>query len=407
MTVEERARRVRLLLFDVDGVLTDGIVVMHADGSESKGFHIRDGAAIVWAQRAGLPVGLLSARSSGATAHRAAQLAVRIVQQGVDEQGQRPSTRSCRMPTSTEDAVAYMGDDLLDLPVLTRVRPVRGAGRCGARSARGVDWVSTVPGAAAPCASSSRSCCARRDAGTTSWPSTAGGTDGRIARHCSPPWSRCSPASPSARRGSATSSRTAAGSIAAAARESPHYMLGLNFLVANQIDPAIDELTQGGGARRRSARDPPDPRQPVPREGPGRPRDPGAPGAAAAAEPPQAGTRQRPALPGTRLQERRLRRPRARGVHRSAAGSIPTTATRCRTSRSSTRSSTSGTTPTRRGRSWRRWTTPSIRRAHLAILAFLENELGTQALKRMDYAEAARPVRGGHRARRHQHVRRT
>ena len=81
--LNEKASRIRLLLFDVDGVLTDGLVIMHADGSESKGFHIRDGAAIVWAQRAGLPVGLLSARSSGATSHRAAQLAIRIVPQGV------------------------------------------------------------------------------------------------------------------------------------------------------------------------------------------------------------------------------------------------------------------------------------------------------------------------------------
>src|SRR5687767_15813454 len=82
MTLQAKASRVRLLLFDVDGVMTDGVVVMHADGSESKGFHIRDGAAIVWAQRAGLAVGLLSARTSGATTHRAAQLAVRIVAQG-------------------------------------------------------------------------------------------------------------------------------------------------------------------------------------------------------------------------------------------------------------------------------------------------------------------------------------
>jgi len=83
MSVQTKASRIRLLLFDVDGVLTTGEVVMHADGSESKGFHIRDGAGIVWAQRAGLTVGLLSARSSGATAHRAAQLAIRIVEQGV------------------------------------------------------------------------------------------------------------------------------------------------------------------------------------------------------------------------------------------------------------------------------------------------------------------------------------
>ena len=81
--VQALARPIRLLLFDVDGVLTDGVVVMHADGSESKGFHIRDGAAMVWAQRAGLTVGLLSARSSGATAQRAAQLAIRLVRQGI------------------------------------------------------------------------------------------------------------------------------------------------------------------------------------------------------------------------------------------------------------------------------------------------------------------------------------
>ena len=94
MTVEERARRIRLLLFDVDGVLTDGVVVMHADGSESKGFHIRDGAAIVWAQRAGLPVGLLSARSSGATTHRAAQLGDAHRAAGRGRASRRRSTRS-------------------------------------------------------------------------------------------------------------------------------------------------------------------------------------------------------------------------------------------------------------------------------------------------------------------------
>ena len=70
-------------MFDVDGVLTDGIVMMHTDGSETKGFNIRDGAAMVWAQRVGLTIGLLSARSSGATTQRAAQLAIRLVVQGV------------------------------------------------------------------------------------------------------------------------------------------------------------------------------------------------------------------------------------------------------------------------------------------------------------------------------------
>ena len=77
------------MLFDVDGVLTDGAVLMHADGSESKSFHIRDGAALVWAQRAGLSVGFPVGRTSGATAQRAAQLGIRIVSQGVGAQGGR------------------------------------------------------------------------------------------------------------------------------------------------------------------------------------------------------------------------------------------------------------------------------------------------------------------------------
>jgi len=145
MTLQEKAARIRLLLFDVDGVLTDGVVVMHADGSESKGFHIRDGAAIVWAQRAGLTVGLLSARSSGATTQRATQLAVRVLSQGVADKlaGYEQIVRDERL----EDAVvAYMGDDLLDLPVLARAglsaAPADAAGEVLAK----VDWVSPSPG---------------------------------------------------------------------------------------------------------------------------------------------------------------------------------------------------------------------------------------------------------------------
>jgi 3-deoxy-D-manno-octulosonate 8-phosphate phosphatase (KDO 8-P phosphatase) len=143
--LQEKASRIRLLLFDVDGVLTDGVVVMHGDGSESKGFHIRDGAAIVWAQRAGLPVGLLSARSSGATSHRAAQLAIRIVLQGVPSKlaGYEQILRT----SAIEDtAVAYMGDDLLDLPVIARVG-LSGAPADAAAEVRDrVDWVSRHDG---------------------------------------------------------------------------------------------------------------------------------------------------------------------------------------------------------------------------------------------------------------------
>ena len=96
MTLPERIADLRLLLFDVDGVLTDGVVIMHADGSEAKGFHIRDGAAMVWAQRAGLTIGLLSARSSGATTHRAAQLGDPAGRAGRVEQTRRLRTDPAR-----------------------------------------------------------------------------------------------------------------------------------------------------------------------------------------------------------------------------------------------------------------------------------------------------------------------
>jgi 3-deoxy-D-manno-octulosonate 8-phosphate phosphatase (KDO 8-P phosphatase) len=145
MSLQAKASRIRLMLFDVDGVLTNGEVVMHADGSESKAFHIRDGAAIVWAQRAGLTVGLLSARSSGATSHRAAQLAVRIVEQGVKSKltAYERIIRDARV----EDAdVAYMGDDLLDLQVLARVGLSAAPADAAPEVRERVDWVSPTAG---------------------------------------------------------------------------------------------------------------------------------------------------------------------------------------------------------------------------------------------------------------------
>ncbi len=144
-SVADRARRVRLMLFDVDGVLTDGVIVMHGDGSESKGFHIKDGAAIVWAQRAGVQVGLLSARSSGATTHRAAQLAVRVVQQGVTSKASAFDT-ILKSSGLAEDAVCYMGDDLLDLPVLERVGLSAAPADAAPEVRDRVHWVSAAAG---------------------------------------------------------------------------------------------------------------------------------------------------------------------------------------------------------------------------------------------------------------------
>ena len=145
MSIQARLERVRLLLFDVDGVLTDGKILMHADGSESKRFDIKDGTALVWAQRAGLRVGFLSARTSAVTAQRAAQLGVPIVHQGVASK--LDAYELILKEHGLDDAaVAYMGDDVLDLPVLERAGLSTAPSDAAAEVRGRVDWVSARPG---------------------------------------------------------------------------------------------------------------------------------------------------------------------------------------------------------------------------------------------------------------------
>ena len=140
-----RASKIRLVLFDVDGVLTDGKVVMHADGSESKVFDIKDGTAIVWAQRVGLTVGFLSARMSAATTQRAAQLGVTLLHQGVASKLETYEQITDGLLLDDEQ-VAYMGDDILDLPVLSRVG-LAAAPHDAVEDVRArVDWVSRADG---------------------------------------------------------------------------------------------------------------------------------------------------------------------------------------------------------------------------------------------------------------------
>lgn len=145
MSLQTKAARIKLILFDVDGVLTDGKVLVHADGAESKSFGIRDGIAMVWAQRSGIKVGFLSARTSATTLHRAAQLGITLVHQGVTSKGEA-FARILADEHVSDAEVAYMGDDIVDLTVLTRAgfsaAPADAVGEVRAR----VDWVSSAKG---------------------------------------------------------------------------------------------------------------------------------------------------------------------------------------------------------------------------------------------------------------------
>ena len=140
-----RARRVRLLLLDVDGVLTDATVVLASEGGEHKAFSIRDGAALVWARETGLDIGLLSGRASDATSRRAKELGITtVLQDGPDKRGQFEALLTAR-GLASED-VAYMGDDLQDLPVIARVGLSSAPADAVPEVLARVDWTSAQRG---------------------------------------------------------------------------------------------------------------------------------------------------------------------------------------------------------------------------------------------------------------------
>ena len=115
----ERAKRVRLVIFDVDGVLTDGRLWYGPDGEELKAFHAFDGHGVHLLRMASLDTAILSGRKSQAVEERAKELGIRHVVQGAANKlaAFQRMVRRLKVKPAT---VAYMGDDVVDLPVLTR-----------------------------------------------------------------------------------------------------------------------------------------------------------------------------------------------------------------------------------------------------------------------------------------------
>jgi 3-deoxy-D-manno-octulosonate 8-phosphate phosphatase (KDO 8-P phosphatase) len=111
---------IKLLIMDVDGVLTDGGIIIHSDGSESKRFHVLDGHRVTLWHRAGLESAILSGRDTPATTLRAEQIGVKYVLQGCRQK--LPAFEQFLKDTGyTARQAAYIGDDWLDLPLLRRV----------------------------------------------------------------------------------------------------------------------------------------------------------------------------------------------------------------------------------------------------------------------------------------------
>ena len=115
-----QARRVRLLVMDVDGVLTDGRMILSERGDELKAFHTRDGVAVALAKRAGLRTAIVTGESSPIAKARGAKLGVDSVVLGARRKGETVEALMTEFGLAA-DAVAYLGDDLLDIPAMQRV----------------------------------------------------------------------------------------------------------------------------------------------------------------------------------------------------------------------------------------------------------------------------------------------
>lgn len=143
----ERARRIRLLLLDVDGVLTDGRLFYDEQGNSMKSFHIHDGHGLVALRKAGVLIGLISGRQSKAVETRAGELKIDIVHQGVHDK-LPVYERLLSAHRLSDEQVAYVGDDLPDLPVLNRVGLAVAVASAIPAVRRAAHWVTKNPGGA-------------------------------------------------------------------------------------------------------------------------------------------------------------------------------------------------------------------------------------------------------------------
>ncbi len=116
----DKLREIRAIFLDVDGVLTDGSIVYTSGGVESKAFHVQDGLGIRLAMEKGLRVGLITGRRSEVVERRARELGITDLYQGsLDKASVLDEIEA--VYDLKDEQVAYMGDDILDLPVLRRV----------------------------------------------------------------------------------------------------------------------------------------------------------------------------------------------------------------------------------------------------------------------------------------------
>ncbi|MEE9404994.1 MAG: HAD-IIIA family hydrolase, partial [Algisphaera sp.] len=136
---------VKLLIFDVDGVLTDGAITYHAGGGESKNFNTKDGLGLRAAMQSGVQVAIVTARSSEMVARRMEQLGIEHVVQGCKDKAAEV-VRLAKVLGVTLADTGYLGDDLVDLPAMARVGYPMAVADAASELCAMAAFVTTLPG---------------------------------------------------------------------------------------------------------------------------------------------------------------------------------------------------------------------------------------------------------------------
>ncbi len=143
--ITQRIARLKLLIFDVDGVLTDGSIIVTDSGEEAKRFHVRDGFAIKAAQKLGYEVGIITGRCTRAVTHRAEDLAIDRVIQRCSNKGEGIS-QMCEQAGIDVSEAFFMGDDLIDLPAMNRAGVAAAPADAASEVREVVDYVTQAKG---------------------------------------------------------------------------------------------------------------------------------------------------------------------------------------------------------------------------------------------------------------------
>ncbi len=143
--MEEKAKKIKMIILDVDGTLTDGSINIDNNGIESKSFNVKDGFAIVSAKKLGINFAIITGRNSKVVEKRAEELGITDIYQGIENKAEKIEEIKLKYNLKKEN-IAYIGDDINDLPGLMKAE-LKGTPYDGVQEVKKIaDFISTSKG---------------------------------------------------------------------------------------------------------------------------------------------------------------------------------------------------------------------------------------------------------------------